>query len=84
MTEKDINDMAHELWAVVNGSSSIPDANISDTVDRMIPVIRDYLSKKHVSELFCSECGKPMMLRYVCETSNCVENPNRVMPREDY
>lgn len=84
MTEKDINDMAHELWAVVNGSSSIPDANISDTVDRMIPVIRDYLSKKHVSEQICSECGKPMVLKFVCETSNYVENLDTLIPLEDY
>lgn len=77
MTEKDINDMAHELWAVVNGSMGNPNSSISGTVDLMIPVIREYLSKRPVSELFCSECGKPMMLRYVCETSNCVENTYR-------
>ena len=46
--------MAHELWAVVNGSMGNPNSSISDTVDRMIPVIREYLSKRPVSELFYS------------------------------
>ena len=40
--------------------------------------------KAKIPELLCGECGKPMRLVYDCDTPNCVENPNRVMPREDY